>query len=278
MSIRLGKIGYLNVLPIYHPLEQKLIDNDFEIVSGPPAALNRLMDNDELALSAASSIEYARHPEKYYLIPNLSIGSCGPVQSVLLLSRYPVEELGGKTILVSSQSHTSAALLKVLLSEHWRVDVEFRTGDATSMLESGKRPAAILAIGDEALNLRRHPDYPIRIDMGEAWRNLTGLPFIFGVWIVQRNKAESLGPVMLDACAKLIQAKVWGVQNMPKMCALAAASSILNPKEMCSYFGGLVYDLGPEEQKGLHLFYENLHKTGMIPAVPELKFVPGCGE
>lgn len=274
MSVRLGKIGYLNVLPLYHPLESGIIVNDFEIVSGPPSHLNRLMDAGELDFSAASSIEYARHPEKYYLVPDIAIGSRGPVQSVLLLSRRPVEELSGQTILVSSQTHTSAALLKVLLAEHWNISTDFETGDATSLLEQGKRPEAILAIGDEALNLRYHPEYPYRTDLGEAWRELTDLPFIFGVWIVQRDSYAKLTKEVSNACNAMLAAKRWGQENISDICIMAAESSCLDDREMCSYFDGLVYDFGDEEKAGLRLFYQHLATNGIIDSPPELHFLP----
>ncbi len=274
MSVRLGKIGYLNVLPLYHPLENGLIENDFNIISGPPSKLNKLMDEGKLDISAASSIEYARHPEKYYLVPDIAIGSRGPVQSVLLLSRCPISELAGKTILVSSQTHTSAALLQVLLNELWKVKTEFISGDATELLESGERPDAILAIGDEALNLRYHPDYPHRTDLGEAWRELTNLPFIFGVWIVQRDSYDASPEAIREACNKMIAAKNWGTDNLSEMCTLAAEDSCLNGTEMCSYFDGLVYDFGANELKGLELFYRHLAENGLIQSPPKLEFLP----
>jgi len=273
MTVRLGKIGYLNVLPIYHPLEKGLIKGDFDIVSGPPSALNKLMDVGELDISAASSIEYARHPEKYYLVPDIAIGSRGPVQSVLLLSRCPKEELDGKTILVSSQTHTSAALLKVLLKE-WGIKVNYVIEDASSCLEAGDCPEAILAIGDEALNLRHHQDYPHRIDLGEAWRNLTGLPFIFGVWIVQRESIERKNGNIRAACEALMQARHWGTRNISAMCTLAAESSSLTVTEMCSYFDGLVYEFGDKEKEGLNQFYSRLKHHGIIDKIPPMKFIP----
>ena len=274
MPIRLGKIGYLNVLPIYHPLETGILPNDCEVTSGPPAELNKLMDAGLLDVSAASSVEYARHPEKYYLIPDIAIGSRGPVQSVLLLSRRPVEELDRKTILVSAQTHTSAALLRVLQAKLWKIDTVFTTGSATDVLGTGERPQAILCIGDEALNLRYHPDYPYRIDLGEAWRELTGLPFIFGVWIVRRDSWERDRERLAKAADMLLAGKRWGVENIGDVCVMAAEESCLNDEEMCSYFDGLVYDLGPEEQKGMAAFYESLVDTGIIERVPELVFLP----
>lgn len=274
MKIRLGRIGYLNVLPIYHPLESGLIDNDFEVVSGPPSELNGLMDRGELDISAASSIEYGRHPDKYYLVPDVAIGSRGPVQSVLLLSRYPAKELSGKNILVSAQTHTSAALLRILQAELWGVETGYTTGSATAALENGDRPDAILAIGDEALNLRYHPDYPHRFDLGEAWRELTGLPFIFGVWLVQRSSWDRSREKLRHASQTLIEGKKWGVSHMPEVCTLAADASCLSDEEMCSYFHGLVYEFDQEEQQGLLAFYERLKVHGLLDEVPELRFLP----
>lgn len=272
--IRLGRIGYLNVLPIYHPIESGSMGNGYEIVSGPPAELNDLMSRGQLDVSSTSSIEYARNPERYYLVPNLAIGSCGPVQSVLLLSRRPVEELDGETILVSSQTHTSAAMLKIL-TRYWNIEPEYVTGDASNVLSSGERPEAILAIGDEALNLRYHPDYPVRVDMGEAWRDMTGLPFVFGVWVVQREVFEARPDEVRQACDVLLRSKEWGSAHIETICELACENSCLDMDEMRSYFDGLVYDIGHAEREGLRRFYAELASTSLIEAEPELAFLPG---
>lgn len=272
--VLLGKIGYLNVLPIYHPLETGVVENDFKIVSGPPSRLNEIMARGGLELSAASSIEYARRPQDYYLVPDLAIGSCGPVQSVLLLSRGPLERLEGKTVLVSAQTHTSAALLKILLHGHLRVNADFHTDDATSRLAGGQRPDAILAIGDEALELRRHPDYPHAMDLGESWRQWTGLPFIFGLWLVSRRAYKASPERLQNACKRLLRAKQWGQRHLGDMCNLAANSCSLDAPEMCSYFNGLVYDLGRREQQGLAAFFEQLAANGMIERAPDLHFLP----
>ena len=84
-ALRMGRIGYLNVLPIYHPLEAGIIPHDFEIISGPPAVLNNMMARGELHISSNSCFEYAMRPERYHLVEDLSIGSHGNVMSVLLL-------------------------------------------------------------------------------------------------------------------------------------------------------------------------------------------------
>ncbi|MDR2161878.1 MAG: menaquinone biosynthesis protein, partial [Desulfovibrio sp.] len=191
-EFRLGRIGYLNVLPIYHGLECGAVPHGFELVSGPPAALNALMAKGRLLASSTSSLEYARRPERYFLLPNLAIAGNGPIQSVLLLSRVPLDRLEGRTILASPASHTSVALLRLLLRDFFPLAVYWRTGAAAGALASSQPPDAFLAIGDEALRLRRHPDYPYRLDLGEAWLRWTGLPFVFGLWVADRSRCAAL--------------------------------------------------------------------------------------
>lgn len=278
VPVRLGRIGYLNVLPLHYPLEQGLLSTDevpggFELVSGPPAELNILMDQGRLDLSGCSCIEYARHPHKYRILPNLAIGSRGPVQSVLLLCRTRPEDLDGATVLVSAQTHTSAALVDLILRRHVGVRPRYQTGDATALLAAGDRPAAILCIGDEALNLRRHADYPCRLDLGEAWREWTGKPFIFGLWIASEEALARRGADVAAGARLLVRAKEWGQAHLDEISRVATRGSILNEAEMRSYFAGLVYDLGAEELEGLRLFYEMLAGAGVIPAAPALRFL-----
>lgn len=271
--IRLGRIGYLNVLPLHYPLENGILAGDFELLAGPPAELNILMDHGRLDISGCSSIEYARHPEKYRIVPDLAIGSRGPVQSVLLLCRTRPEDLDGAEVLVSAQTHTSAALLDLLLTRHIGVSTRYRTGDATRLLAAGERPEAILCIGDEALALRNHKDYPHRMDLGEAWRHWTGLPFIFGLWIASEDSLTARGEEIRTGARLLLQAKRWGQTHIPEISRIAAAGHTMNEAEMNSYFQGLVYDLGPTEIEGLKRFYDELALAGVIAKAPELRFL-----
>ena len=271
-QLRMGRIGYLNVLPIYHPLEAGIIEHEYELVSGPPALLNTMMARGELHVSSASCFEYARNPDEYYLIDDLSIGSHGPVMSVLLLSRRPVEDLGGETICISGETATSVALLRLLMAQRYGVDVRYETDNVTRRLMSGHAPEAFLAIGDEALRLRNHPDYPYRVDMADAWRQWTGLPFIFGLWVVSRKAADA-GLFHADPGALLRRARDWGMAHMDVILDLTLHGCPLSRQELEVYYReGLVYTLRGPEQQGLELFYAKLAEAGMIPRAPELHF------
>ncbi|WP_320009112.1 menaquinone biosynthesis protein [Maridesulfovibrio sp.] len=270
-NVKVGRISYLNVLPIYYPLESGLIANDFEFVYGPPAQLNKMMSEGLMHIASNSSVEYLRHSEQYLLLPDLAIGSRGPVQSVIMISRKPLEQLKGCNVLVSAQTHTSAALLKILLSEYIPLNATYKTGNATEILKDGERPEAILCIGDEALNLRKHEDYPYIFDLGEEWIRWTGLPFIFGIWTVRRDAAHRED--VKQAIRDLIKAKQWGQANIEKICEMTAEKTMLNLDESRSYYDGLVYDLGNKEIQGLEVFAKYLLKTEQINNIPALEFI-----
>lgn len=271
-QLRLGRIGFLNVLPIYHPLEAGILPHAYDIIAGPPAVLNNMMARGELHVSSNSCFEYAARPERYYLIEDLSIGSHGSVMSVLLLSRRPVEELAGETILISGETHTSVALLKLLMQDRYNITVQYETGPVTPALRGANPPAAFLAIGDEALRLRNHPEYPYRVDLADAWRDWTGLPFIFGLWVVSRAAAEAK-LFTSDPGALLRQGRDWGLEHMDVILDLTAHGCPLSREELAFYYSkGLVYTLGADEQRGLSLFYQMLADAGMIARAPALDF------
>ena len=269
--LRLGKIGYLNVLPIYYPLESGIIPHPFTIVSGVPAHLNRLMARGDLDLSVVSSIEYARSPERYLILPDLSISCRGAVRSVLLLSRAPVKQLSGQTILVSSHSHTSVALLRILLAVRLGMEITLREGSCTQALEGGEPPPAMLVIGDEALRLRDHPHYPYRWDLGEAWHAWTGLPFVFALWVVQRQALEKCNGVLGEALKSLAAAKEWGRTHLDEICRQALRENILDLAQLQDYYRCLNYDLRRDEKLGMERFYHQLAGISEIDRVPPLQ-------
>lgn len=278
--IRLGRIGFLNVLPIYYPLEAGFVRHAFDLVSGPPAALNRLMAEGSLDLSVVSSVEVARHPERYLVLPDLSISCRGPVQSVLLLSRRPVEALEGTAVHVTNQSGTSIRLLKVLFRRLLGFrEVHLKTVALSQALQNGERPEAFLAIGDEALRWAHRTDYPYAWDLGSVWTEWTGRPFVFALWVAQRRLFEHAPTVLEEAAACLRRAKAWGLDHLELVCHAAENQEILGFDELRSYYGHLHYDFGPDEREGLRYFFEHLAELGEIPAVPEIELSrPLCRE
>jgi len=267
---RLGRISYLNVLPIYFALEHLFAQNGFKLVRGTPAELNALMRRGEIDLGSISAMEYGRSAGEYLLLPDLSISSGGPVGSVLLFSRVPFRQLHGRTVKVSAASASGAALLKVLMARRFEVQPEYQSGPLDEPAAS--EAAAVLAIGDEALRLKQAGLMPFELDLGEAWQELMGLPFVFGVWAVRRSFAQSHPEAAAALHRLLLKSRNWGLAALPALSRLAAPSFGMSPAQILAYFQKLDYALGPEHQQGLTAFFQYLADLGELPAAPRLDF------
>jgi chorismate dehydratase len=269
-KLRLGRIDFINVLPVYYPLEAGIISNPLSIVRGVPSELNELAANGALDISPVSSIEYARRAGLYHIVPDLSINSAGEVKSVLLLSRMPVEQLSGKTVLASSQSHTSVGLLKVLCRLRYGVTPRFETGGCSEHIKGRGLPDACLAIGDEALRLGRSGLFPHVLDLGSAWFDWTGLPFVFAVWVIRKETVAARNEQVQGAVEALLCSKRWGRAHIGRICEQAAKAGLLDIPELEEYYRCLQFDLNERERRGLELFYSYLFQVGELEHAPKL--------
>jgi chorismate dehydratase len=267
---RLGRIAYLNVLPIYFALEHIFGENGFRLVRGTPAELNTLMRRCEVDLGSISAMEYGRGFQDYLLLPDLSISSQGAVGSVLLFSRVPFSRLDGRTIRVSAASASGAALVKVLMARLFEVQPLYHPGQlAFSPLEDC---AAVMAIGDEALALKAAGIMPFELDLGEAWQELTGLPFVFGVWAVRRNFALARPEATQALHRLLLRSRDWGLGALAELSRFATASFDMSPAQILAYFQQLNFFLSPEHEEGLATFFHYLYNLGEIAAEPRLEY------
>ncbi|MGD2081048.1 MAG: menaquinone biosynthesis protein, partial [Nitrospirota bacterium] len=150
MKLRIGRIPYLNLLPIFRTVELECDCSDYEFVDGYPSALNAMLREGRIDVSPSSSIEYLRRPGDYDLVDGHSISSMGAIESILLFSRVPLRELGGREIFVTHQSETSTALLEVILRQFEGAACAISVS-STPFNEAIRLHPAFLAIGDEAL-------------------------------------------------------------------------------------------------------------------------------
>lgn len=275
--LRVGRIGYLNVLPIYYPLEQGAIKHNFSFLYGSPAELNELIKAGELDISVVSSIEYGIRSERYVVLPDLSISSKGRVASVLLFSRHTLNRLDQSPIHTTPQSHASVALLKILTKKAYGLECTFVKSlrplwhTQIGALSHQKLPPSYLAIGDEALYWRKKNVYPHVYDLGELWWDWTGLPFVFALWVCRREVIEKAAPDVELSVEIFHKAKKWGIINRERIVKEAALTTFLTQGELYSYFGHLCYDLGDEELRGLKRYFELLNENGLIPSTPKIE-------
>lgn len=282
MGVRVGCLNYINILPVTHALGRGEKTANWDITYGSPARLNALMAAGALDVSPISSIEYARHQEEYVLLPGLTISSRGAVQSVMLFARHPLQALGGESVGICSATATSRVLLRILLEDFVQVTPQYLENASLEDARSGRFPAVLL-IGDEALAFRqaaRHdPDLAAyrEYDLGALWLERTGLPMVFAVWAMRRAMESS------GAAHALIKAlhrsRHVGVGLPDDLLAHAAGRTGMSESELRTYYGGLHYSLGTEEEKALITFYRHAAAKGLCPPCTRLEVatVPDAG-
>ena len=283
--MRIGRIPYVNCYPVYGAIDRGIVHLDAELVDGVPTQLNARMAAGTLDVSVVSAVEYARAAARYHLLPGLAISCDGPVQSVMLFSRVPAERLDGARVLVSRSSMTSVALLELLFEHVWHVTPHLVPGDAepAHLPElDGEAHDARLVIGDAALLLEarragapgdaRVPVYTHAYDLGAAWRDWTGLPFVFAVWVAQRTIPldDALG-----VHATLIASRDWGLEHLDVLAEQAAARTGVPLARCRDYLSGLDYRLSPRHIEGLTEFFRRLEAAGRVPG-GELAFLPAA--
>ncbi|MGE5188935.1 MAG: menaquinone biosynthetic enzyme MqnA/MqnD family protein [Gemmatimonadota bacterium] len=271
-ALRVGKIPYANLYPIYRALEKRFPAENVRFVPGHPADLNRRLRAGRLDISPSSSIEYARRPERYLLCPDIAIAARAKVMSVVLLSRAPVKSLSDEPIAVTGASDTSVVLLEILLREFaGRRNRLVRTG--LGPRDALRRHPAFLAIGDQAIRASLSGAAPRVTDLGAWWRRETGTPFVFALWIATRAAARDRGEGLRRFGRSLLLAKAAARAAMDGRLGGILDGPAWIPRDFLEeYWRNLSYDLGPAEE-GLRLFFRLAAKIGRIPAAPPLRFL-----
>lgn len=251
--LRIGRIRYSNLFPIFFMLEKNADCSAYEFVEGVPSVVNRLLREGEIDISPSSSIEYLRNRERYTVLDGHSISSAGPIGSILLFSRRPIETLDGLVVLASSQSETSVALLDIVLKKFYDLDCPLKS-TSDPLEKTIETHTAYLLIGDDALReALRWPKLYI-YDLGDIWHRNTGLPFVFALWIA-RNDWSIEEPALFERFRKdLDAAKGKAMKDLRTIAGESPLISMLSVDEIVSYWKGISYDLDEEHKKGLELF------------------------
>ncbi len=268
--LRIGEISYLNCTPIFSVLREKFDDGSYTFVPGTPAQLNGRLCSGEIDLCPSSSIEYGRRPGSYLILPDLSISAVGPVLSVLLFSRLPVEELDGRAIALTSESATSVALLKILLSRMYGFSNSF-TVVSVGLEEALACHDAVLLIGDRALQENMVATGCYVYDLGELWRSFTGCPFVFALWLAREELLDGQGAELTLLHQRLLQAKRLSLENIEGIAEVCAQNHWTNRDFLINYWRVLSYDLSPSHLEGLRLFFRYATECGVLEREPEIR-------
>jgi chorismate dehydratase len=262
--IRLGHIEYSNCFPVHAELLERG-SPQVELVRGVPTELNRALEAGAIDIAPASSIEYARHVERYRVLPEFVIGSRGPVHSILLESTRPIEELIDTRVAIPTASATSVVLLKILLALRYNVAVRFEW----FVQEHGRDPfldgvAAVLWIGDVALR-RSFNAARLIYDLGTEWTEWTQLPFAFALWQTTLPEAREHE---LEALMDSFRRSRARFRAQPAELGAQYAPSFGIPAQRLSrYWKTLRYEFDPAMQEGLLHFYRMASAMGEAPSV-----------
>jgi chorismate dehydratase len=267
--LRLGHIAYSNCFPVHARLLDQPREEDPILVEGVPTRLNSLLAAREIDVAPSSSIEYALHADRYRILPDLVIGSRGPVRSILFLSDHEPRTLGAATVAMPTASATSVVLLKILLRIRWRVEPRFRWFDQATEDPFASGADAALFIGDVALRPDLHTDRAVRLDLGSEWLAETGLPFAFAVWQTSSRDVTAVR----ELHATLLDSREFGVRQRPVLAHRYARHFGFPASELDQYWADLAYDLSPEMLEGLTTFYRLAAEIGEIPAAPPIRWM-----
>lgn len=267
--LRIGRINYANMFPIFYMLEHGCDCSAYRFIEGVPSELNRLLREGEIDISPSSSIEYLRHKDMYTILDGHSISSFGPIGSILLFSTRPLETLGGSTILTSSQSETSVVLLDIILKKFYSIECILKPSN-NSFSKALEYYPAYLLIGDDALKAVSGCKLQVAgnnsklyvYDLGNIWYQHTGLPFVFALWIARKDSETKmlLGKFRMD----LSKAKDAALKNLKTIARESYLINILSEDEIVSYWEGISYDLDDEHLAGLELFREYAEHLNLI--------------
>lgn len=272
----MGKISYINASPVYYGLDNGLLPHWLEMVPDVPSVLNRQIMEGGIIISPISAAFYAMNHRDLLLLPDLSISCRGRVMSVILAGRYPIHALSGKTVRLTRDSASAAAFLKMIFHQKKIIPV-FQTGDVNDIESVFREVDAALVIGDTALTLPWRQKFEYVIDLGQFWFEMTGLPFVFAVWVVRRAFAESNPEVVQKIHALLLASKASGYGHLDQIVDVSAKKLNMDQNPIREYFDLLFCDLDREKVHAMGLFFDSLFDQGILAERVDIRFFEDNG-
>ncbi|MCI0361615.1 MAG: menaquinone biosynthesis protein [Planctomycetaceae bacterium] len=257
--MRIGAVSYLNTRPLVYGLQDfarpagRSTAPQYELVFDLPSRLADQLAAGELDVALIPSVEYFQNPD-YTIVSDACIACRGPVRSVKLLSRVPLDSI--RTLALDEGSRTSAALVQILLHEQFGRSpalVPFPIDAAPESIAAD----ALLMIGDRAM----HPpagEYIAQWDLGDVWCRWAELPFVFAMWVSRvHERSEMHHNQLADLAALLSRARDSGVAQVEQIARTEHDRFGLSYDDCLTYLRDhLHFTLGPRELAGLRLFEE----------------------
>jgi chorismate dehydratase len=256
----LGAVSYLNTRPLVEGLDRHT--DLFTVRYDVPAQCAALLHEGRIDLGLIPAIEYLRGD--YRIVPGVSIGSNGPIASVALFSKVPVEQIA--TLALDVSSRTSVALTRILCARRWNIAPKLTPAepDLRAMLA---RADAALVIGDPALEIDPARHGVSKTDLGSEWHALTGLPFVYAMWT---GRPDAIEPAHV---AELHAARDRGVAAIAAIAREVGGGNQARSDRALRYLrDNLKYGLGETEVAGLRRFLELATELDLAPRLRDIRF------
>lgn len=270
-SFRVSAISYLNTAPLMWSFEnapgQHELRRTFEVSYTIPSLCAQALREGSADIGIIPIAAYASIPD-LVIVPDIAIAATGPVRSILLISKKPMQEI--ESVALDSSSRTSAALARILFRKFYGVTPSFleASPDLDQML---MRADAALLIGDNALKveLSRYRTW----DLAEEWQRFTAKPFVFAFWAVRRASANE---EQLQNIARVFQeSRDAGLAHIPELAKVWAPKTGLSEAAIEHYLSrNIHYHFEAELVEGMRLFFRHAAECGVLPEIPELRFIP----
>lgn len=258
--LRLGAVSYLNTKPLVYGLEAH--PDQFDVRFDVPAKCAGLLHEHRVDLGLIPAIEYLRGD--YRIVPRIAIASDGDVATVAIFTRQPIDRV--KTLALDLSSRTSVALTQVLCARRWGIAPKFTPAEPhlDAMLQKAD---AALVIGDPAFDIDPAKHGVTKVDLGAEWKALTGLPFVYAMWVGRPGAASP------EQCRALQAARDRGVAHLDTIAKQVSGGNPALAQRALSYLrDNLEYGLGEREVEGLRRFHEFASEIGLVPALQPLRF------
>ena len=273
---RIGHIDFLNVLPLAYGYAHGGSDTQdtIDIRRGVPAVLNSDIAAGRLDISNVSSILYARHADKLCVLPHVCVSSDGPVESILLISKKPIEELEDDPIALTAKSATSHALLKIILRSGYGATPRYSVQNLSPEKPVPADQTAALFIGDDALYLYWHASPQLyAYDLGAEWKKLTGKKMVYALWVATKEFATRAPRELKEAAGLIEESFAFGLAHKDAAIRSVLAENPFLYHELDEYLGGIIrWDLTDDYLDGLRTFYALAEQNGLIAKAPEITF------
>ncbi len=252
-----GTVPYLNAVPLTWALHR--IGFRGTLVYGEPVQLSQWLERGVVDVGLVPIAEYLRGVGNG-IVEGIAIASDGAVRSVLLVSKVPPFQL--ETVAVDKGSRSSVLLLKILLTEVYGVSPILLPMEPQLDLMLERADAALL-IGDHALKAQPLPRWQV-LDLGQEWKAMTGLPFVFATWVTRNEVNET------ELASWLAQAKAEGLKRLKEIVHEEAQKRSLDRTTVHHY-------LTPVHLDSIHLFNRLCVRHGLLPALRTVRLVRCIG-